>query len=375
MADRYNVAIMGATGAVGQVMLEILAERDFPIDGLKLLASSRSAGKQIEFKGETLTVEELGVDSFAGVDLVLASAGGALSREYAPHAVSAGAVVVDNTSAFRMDLDVPLVVPEINADDLESHGGIIANPNCSTIIMDMAVWPLHQHNPVKRLVVSTYQAISGAGARAMEELEAQTREVLAGNSAEPAELPHQIAFNLFSHNSEIGPDGYCEEETKMIRETRKIFHDDDIQVTVTCVRVPVLRAHSEAINLEFERPMGESRCGISSPRRLVSPSSTTGKRITFRCRSRPPAPMTCWRGASARIFPDQTAEASICGSAEISCARERRSMRFRSRKYLSREVSYADGSRYATSIENAKTGVLVWVAPLIMLDLLHIHDQ
>ena len=258
MADRYNVAIMGATGAVGQVMLEILAERDFPIDGLKLLASSRSAGKQIEFKGETLTVEELGVDSFAGVDLVLASAGGALSREYAPHAVSAGAVVVDNTSAFRMDLDVPLVVPEINADDLESHGGIIANPNCSTIIMDMAVWPLHQHNPVKRLVVSTYQAISGAGARAMEELEAQTREVLAGNSAEPAELPHQIAFNLFSHNSEIGPDGYCEEETKMIRETRKIFHDDDIQVTVTCVRVPVLRAHSEAINLEFERPMGES---------------------------------------------------------------------------------------------------------------------
>ena len=258
MADRYNVAIMGATGAVGQVMLEILAERDFPIDGLKLLASSRSAGKQIEFKGETLTVEELGVDSFAGVDLVLASAGGSLSREYAPHAVSAGAVVVDNTSAFRMDLDVPLVVPEINADDLESHGGIIANPNCSTIIMDMAVWPLHQHNPVKRLVVSTYQAISGAGARAMEELEAQTREVLAGNSAEPSELPHQIAFNLFSHNSEIGPDGYCEEETKMIRETRKIFHDDDIQVTVTCVRVPVLRAHSEAINLEFERPMGES---------------------------------------------------------------------------------------------------------------------
>ena len=258
MADRYNVAIMGATGAVGQVMLEILAERDFPIDGLKLLASSRSAGKQIEFKGETLTVEELGVDSFAGIDLVLASAGGSLSREYAPHAVSAGAVVVDNTSAFRMEPDVPLVVPEINAADLESHGGIIANPNCSTIIMDMAVWPLHQHNPVKRLVVSTYQAISGAGARAMEELEVQTREVLAGNSAEPAELPHQIAFNLFSHNSDIGPDGYCEEETKMIRETRKIFHDDDIQVTVTCVRVPVLRAHSEAINLEFERPMGES---------------------------------------------------------------------------------------------------------------------
>ena len=258
MAGRYNVAIMGATGAVGQVMLEILAERDFPIDELKLLASSRSAGKTIEFKGEAITVEELSADSFAGIDLVLASAGGSLSREFAPHAVSAGAVVVDNTSAFRMDSDVPLVIPEINPGDLESHSGIIANPNCSTIIMDVVVWPLHQHNPVKRLVVSTYQAVSGAGAKAMEELEVQTREVLAGRPAKPKELPHQIAFNLFSHNSAIGPDGYCEEETKMIRETGKIFHDDDIRVTVTCVRVPVMRAHSEAINLEFERPMSDS---------------------------------------------------------------------------------------------------------------------
>jgi aspartate-semialdehyde dehydrogenase len=257
MPGTYNTAIMGATGAVGQVMLEILAERDFPIDELRLLASSRSAGKTIEFKGEAITVEELSAASFAGIDIVLASAGGSLSREFAPHAVSAGAVVVDNTSAFRMDSDVPLVIPEINPGDLESHSGIVANPNCSTIIMDVVVWPLHQHNPVKRLVVSTYQAVSGAGAKAMEELEVQTRELLAGRPAKPKELPHQIAFNLFSHNSAIGPDGYCEEETKMIRETGKIFHDD-IRVTVTCVRVPVMRAHSEAINLEFERPMSDS---------------------------------------------------------------------------------------------------------------------
>ena len=257
MADTYNIAIMGATGAVGQVMLEILAEREFPVDELRLLASSRSAGKQIEFQGDMLTVQELGVDSFSDIDLVLASAGGSLSKQYAPHAVSAGALVVD-TSAFRMDPQVPLVVPEINPGDLESHAGVIANPNCSTIIMDVAVWPLHQHNPVKRLVVSTYQAISGAGAKAMEELEVQSRDVLAGREVEPRELPHQIAFNLFSHNSDIGQDGYCEEERKMIRETRKIFHDDDIQITVTCVRVPVMRAHSEAINIEFERPMSEA---------------------------------------------------------------------------------------------------------------------
>ena len=257
----FNVAIMGATGAVGQVMLEILAERDFPVDELRLLASPRSEGKTIDFKGEPLVVQALSEDSFAGMDLVLASAGGALSKRFNPHAVAAGAVVVDNTSAYRMDPEVPLVVPEINPSDLNDHKGIIANPNCSTIIMDVVVWPLYQHNRVRRIVVSTYQAVSGAGARAMEELEQQTRDLLAGEVVEPAELPHQIAFNLFSHDSKIGPEGYCEEEMKMIKETRKLFHDEEIQITATTVRVPVFRAHSESINLEFEDSIDEATAG------------------------------------------------------------------------------------------------------------------
>ena len=185
---------------------------------------------------------------------MLASAGGSLSKLYNPHAVAAGAVVVDNTSAYRMDREVPLVVPEINPGDLDAHRGIIANPNCSTIIMDVVVWPLYQRQRIKRIVVSTYQAVSGAGARAMEELEQQTRQVLAGQAATPRELPHQIAFNLFSHNSDIGPEGYCEEEMKMIHETHKMFHDDEVQITATTIRVPVMRAHSEAINLEFAEP-------------------------------------------------------------------------------------------------------------------------
>jgi aspartate-semialdehyde dehydrogenase len=249
---------MGSTGAVGQVLLELLDERDFPLNELRLLASARSAGKTVPFQGKALTVQELKEDSFDGIDIVLASAGGSVSQQYAPFAVQAGAVVIDNTSAFRMDPEVPLVVPEVNADDLLAHRGIIANPNCSTIVMVMAVWPLYRHCRVKRIVVSTYQAISGAGARAMEELEAQTREVLAGHPAVPKEIPHQVAFNLFSHNSDIGADGYCTEEKKMVLETRKMFHDEDIQITATCVRVPVMRAHSESINLEFESPLAES---------------------------------------------------------------------------------------------------------------------
>ena len=254
MTDKYNVAIMGATGAVGQVMMEILAERDFPLGQLRLLASARSAGRELEYDGEKIVVEELTENSFAGIDIVLASAGGSLSKLYNPHAVAAGAVVVDNTSAYRMDREVPLVVPEINPGDLDAHRGIIANPNCSTIIMDVVVWPLYQRQRIKRIVVSTYQAGSGAGARAMEELEQQTRQVLAGQAATPRELPHQIAFNLFSHNSDIGPEGYCEEEMKMIHETHKMFHDDEVQITATTIRVPVMRAHSEAINLEFAEP-------------------------------------------------------------------------------------------------------------------------
>ena len=255
MAKDYRVAIMGATGAVGRVMLEILEERNFPLSELRLLASSRSAGETIEFRGQQLVIEELTTDSFEGLDLMFASAGGKLSKQFSPHAVRAGAVVIDNTSAFRMDPDVPLVVPEVNEEDLANHKGIIANPNCSTIIMVVAVWPLHQAVPVRRVVVSTYQAVSGAGARAMEELNSQMKQILSGAPAQPREFSHQIAFNLFSHDSAIGPEGYCEEEMKMVKETRKLFHCERIGITATTIRVPVMRAHSEAINLEFEAPM------------------------------------------------------------------------------------------------------------------------
>ena len=250
----YNVAVMGATGAVGEVLLEILAQRSFPVGELRLLASAKSAGKILKFAGKEIAVQELTENSFEGIDIVLASAGGALSKRFNPHAVSSGAVVVDNTSAYRMDSRVPLVVPEINPQDLSWHTGIIANPNCSTIIMDVVVWPLYKRCKIKRVIASTYQAVSGAGARAMEELNEQTRQLLAGEEINPKELPHQIAFNLFSHNSDIGDDGYCEEETKMIRETKKMFHDEEILVSATTIRVPVMRAHSESINLEFVKP-------------------------------------------------------------------------------------------------------------------------
>jgi aspartate-semialdehyde dehydrogenase len=255
----YNVAIMGATGAVGSEFLRILEQRSFPLASLKLLASHRSAGKKLKFAGEELVVEELTEKSFEGVELVLASAGGSLSKKFAPAAVAAGAVVVDNTSAFRMDPEVPLVVPEVNPEDIKTHKGIIANPNCSTIIMNVPVWPLHKVNPVRRIVVSTYQAASGAGAAAMAELEEGARAHLAGEPFEPKVLPHKAAFNVFSHNSAVGEDGYNEEERKMVLETQKIFHCPEVRITATCVRVPVLRAHSEAINLTFESPMSEQQ--------------------------------------------------------------------------------------------------------------------
>ncbi len=250
-----HLAIAGVTGAVGQEFLSILEERNFPFTTLKMLASSRSKGKKITFKGTEYTVEELTTDSFAGIDIALFSAGGSRSREFAPAAAKAGAVVVDNSSAFRMDPGVPLVVPEINPEAIKAHKGIIANPNCSTIIGIVPVWPLHQVNPVKRMVVSTYQAASGAGAAAMAELEAQSREILDGKKPTCNAFPYQIAFNCFSHNSALGPDGYNEEETKMVKETRKIFSCPDIAITATCVRIPVMRAHCESINLEFTDPM------------------------------------------------------------------------------------------------------------------------
>lgn len=254
-----RVAIMGATGAVGAEFLKLLEERDFELDSLKLLASIRSAGKKLKFRGEDLTVEELTEESFSDVDLVLSSAGGGISERFVPAAVRSGAVVVDNTSAFRMDPEVPLVVPEINPDDIRTHKGIIANPNCSTIVMNVPVFPLHHSNPIRRIVMSTYQALSGAGLQAMEELKESARAFLDGRPFTPKEMPHPSAFNVFSHDSEIGEDGYNLEERKTLRETRKIFHCDDIRVTTTCVRVPVLRAHCESINLEFSEPMPEQR--------------------------------------------------------------------------------------------------------------------
>jgi len=248
-----NVAILGVTGAVGQEFLTLLEERKFPIANLKLLASGRSAGKKVTFRDKEYLIEEARPESFQGIDLVLSSAGGEVSRQLAPHAVKAGALVVDNTSAFRMDPEVPLVVPEINPEDIARHKGIIANPNCSTIIMLVPVFPLHRIGKIKRLVVATYQAASGAGAKAMEELESQSREVLEGKNPTKKVFPHQIAFNVFSHNSAVQENGYNQEELKMIKETKKILHDDHIHVVTTCVRVPVYRAHCEAIFVEFEK--------------------------------------------------------------------------------------------------------------------------
>lgn len=250
-----NVAVVGVTGAVGQEFLTVLAERDFPIKNLKLLASARSAGKKIDFKGKTYTVEELTKDSFKDVDIALFSAGGSISKEFGPAAVQAGAIVIDNSSAFRMKDGIPLVVPEVNPEAIKKHSGLIANPNCSTIIMNVPVWPLYKANRIKRIIVSTYQAVSGAGAWGLWELEEQIKAYAAGQPIKKDKFPHQIVNNLFSHNSKVAENGYNEEEIKMVAETRKIFGDPKIMVTATCVRVPVPRAHCESINLEFERPI------------------------------------------------------------------------------------------------------------------------
>jgi aspartate-semialdehyde dehydrogenase len=254
LSGNIRVAILGATGAVGQELLQLLESRQFPLSKLKLLASPRSAGTKIAFKGEMLPVEAVGEDSFQDIDIVLASAGGSTSKTWAAKAVAAGAVVIDNSSAFRMNPEVPLIVPEINPQAAASHQGIIANPNCTTILMGVAIWPLHQVQPIQRLIVSTYQSASGAGARAMEEMKEQARAIL-DERVPPTEIfPYPLAFNLFPHNTPINDLGYCEEEMKMVNETRKIFGDSQIKISATCVRVPVMRAHSESINLEFVNP-------------------------------------------------------------------------------------------------------------------------
>jgi aspartate-semialdehyde dehydrogenase len=239
---------------VGKELLELLAERQFPVGELVLLASSRSAGQEIRWQGHTVTVQAVSEASFEGIDLVLASAGGSISRQWAPVAVAAGAVVIDNSSAFRLEPAVPLVVPEVNPEAAFEHAGIIANPNCTTILLTVALAPLAARRPLRRVVLSTYQSASGAGARAMEELRQLSRTVLDGGTPVSEVLPHSLAFNLFLHNSPLQPNGYCEEELKMVNETRKIMGLPGLRLTATCVRVPVLRAHSEAVNIEFEEP-------------------------------------------------------------------------------------------------------------------------
>jgi aspartate-semialdehyde dehydrogenase len=252
------VAIVGVTGAVGAEFITTMDKRKFPVGRLKALASARSAGKTLDFRGQKIVVEELSEGSFEDVDIALFSAGSGISRKFAPVAVMAGAVVIDNSSAFRMEPGVPLVIPEINARRIGDHKGIIANPNCSAITTLVPLWPIHARNRIKRLILSTYQAASGAGAAAMGELTESTRAYLGGKGYAPKVLPHSYAFNLFNHNSAIDPvTGYNDEETKVIAETRKILEDDRIAVGVTCVRVPVLRAHSEAITFECENPITE----------------------------------------------------------------------------------------------------------------------
>jgi aspartate-semialdehyde dehydrogenase len=255
MSRQYTVAVVGATGAVGVEMIKVLERRNFPVGKLVLLASARSAGKTLPFHGKPVTVQELTADSFAGVDIALFSAGSGISRKFAPLAVKAGAIVVDNSSEFRMDPDVPLVVPEINGADVKLHKGILANPNCTTAITLMALNPLHQAFGVKRVIASSYQAVSGTGAKALAELQAQVEDIAAGRPAKVEVYPHQIAFNVLPHIDSFLESGYTKEEMKMQNEARRILHLPAFKASVTCVRVPVYRAHSIAVNAEFERPV------------------------------------------------------------------------------------------------------------------------
>jgi aspartate-semialdehyde dehydrogenase len=259
MSSPLHVAIVGATGAVGVELMQVLTRREFPVGKLTLLASARSAGKTMEFQGEQIPVQELKEDSFNGVDIALFSAGGSISKKFAPLAVQAGAVVVDNSSAFRMDEHVPLVIPEINGSDAALSRGIIANPNCTTAITLMGLWPLHQAFGVKRVIASSYQAVSGTGAQAIAELRHQVDELAAGRQPSWSVYPHQIAFNVLPHVDSFLDTGYTKEEMKMQNEGRRIMHLPDFQASVTCVRVPVYRAHSVAVNAQFDRPVSLER--------------------------------------------------------------------------------------------------------------------
>ncbi len=285
-----SVAVLGASGAVGYEILKLLSERDFPIRELRLLASSRSAGSSQQWKGSSFKVQEVSKETLKGVDLVLASAGGAVSRNWRQEIIDSGAVMIDNSSAFRLDKDVPLVVPEVNPEKVLEHQGVIANPNCTTILLSLVLAPLSAIVPMKRIVVSTYQSASGAGARAMEELKDLSRDVLEDRIPESKVLPYSLAFNLFLHNSPLETNNYCEEEMKMVNETRKILALPNLRFTATCVRVPVLRAHSQAVNIEFDKsfPVEEARELLATApgvelienfekNRFPMPSDVTGK--------------------------------------------------------------------------------------------------
>ncbi len=252
---RYKMAIVGATGLVGQEFINVLEQRDFPIDSIQLLASDRSAGKKLFVTHREIEVKETVPESFKRIDIALFSAGVEISHYFSPIAAQSGAVVIDNSSAFRMVSTVPLVVPEVNPEDIKWHKGIIANPNCSTIQMVVALYPLHKANPIKRIIVDTYQAVSGTGSAAVEELTAQAKQVLDGQATAPHVYPHQIAFNVLPEIDVFLDNGYTKEEWKLVEETRKIMHADDIAISATCVRVPVFMGHGEAVHIEFSQPM------------------------------------------------------------------------------------------------------------------------
>jgi len=321
--ERFNIAVVGATGAVGQELLKILLERDFPVADLKLLATERSAGKKIEFKGKEYIVEATTAEAFEGVDIAM-FAGGSASKDYAREAAKRGAVVVDNSSAFRMDPEVPLVVPEVNPEDVKLHKGIIANPNCSTIIMVVALKPIHDAAKIKRVVVSTYQAVSGAGKEAIDELAAQVKALSEGKEVTPEVFGHQIAFNLIPHIDVFADMDYTKEEWKMVNETKKIMHDDSIEITATTVRVPVFRSHSESVNIETEKKLtaAEARELLASAQGIIEnkeypmPLYTSDKDEVFVGRIREDNSIT--NGLNLWVVADQIRKGAATNAVQIA---------------------------------------------------------
>lgn len=329
MGREYRVAVVGATGMVGMTMREILEERDLPVSELRLLASERSRGRRLPFRGEEVEVQVLDEGSFQGIDLALFSAGAEIARRFAPHAVRAGALVVDNSSAFRMDPGVPLVVPEVNPRAAFEHQGLIANPNCSTIQMVVVLKPLHDRSPLRRVVVSTYQSVSGTGKEAVEELKAQAEAVLRGEDPVPAVYPHPIAFNCLPHIDVFFPNGYTKEEMKMVEETRKIMGLPDLPVSATTVRVPVFVGHSESVNAEFEDPISpeearrilEGAPGIEvvdDPNNLRYPMAVdaAGKDACFVGRIR--ADLSCHRALNLWVVADNLRKGAALNAVQIA---------------------------------------------------------